>query len=187
MSAIETRGLRLRRFRMADAPGLARLYTDDVIMRYMLPGKGLPRAEAETRARANVTNFNAHWDRLGFGVWAVEERQGGRLIGQCGLRQLDEIGEVEVLYLLNKTVWGRGLASEAARAALDFGFRSIGLRRIVGFTNPANVASRRVLEKIGLRFERLSDELWNTTLAWHAADIADWLAAEARSLGQPAD
>ncbi|MCW5731431.1 MAG: GNAT family N-acetyltransferase [Alphaproteobacteria bacterium] len=186
MSEIETPALRLRRFRMADAPGLARLYTDDVIMRYMLPGKGLAKAEAETRARANITNFNAHWDRLGFGVWAMEERQGGRLIGQCGLRQLDEIGEVEVLYLLNKTVWGRGLATQAAAAALDFGFRTIGLRRIVGFTNPANAASRRVLEKIGLRFERLSDELWNTMLAWHAVELEDWLAAEARSLGEPA-
>lgn len=174
MTEILTDRLRLRRFRMTDVPTLVRLYGDDVIMRYMLPGKGLSKDIAETRARANVTNFNAHWDRLSYGVWAVEERAGGRLIGQCGLRFIEEIQATEVLYLLNKTTWGRGLASEAATAAVRYGFETVGLERIIAVTNPANAASRRVLAKAGLRFERIGDGLWDTTLAWHAIDRADW-------------
>jgi len=174
MTEIATPRLKLRRFEVADAAPLARLYSDDVVMRHMLPGKGYPLPEAEARAQANIANYNQHWRQRGFGVWAVESRPDGRLLGQCGLRFIDEVAQVEVLYLLNKTVWGLGLASEAARAAIAFGFREKQLARIIGLTLPENAASRRVLAKVGLTFEREAEELWGRRLAWHGIDRATW-------------
>ena len=172
---IETTRLKLRPWRMSDVPSLTRLYTDDVIMRYMRPGKGLPRTEAESRAKANIVNYTQQWQRHGFGVWAVEEPGDKRLIGHCGLNIIEPVNTVEVLYLLNKTMWGRGYASELAGAALDFGFRQQGLDRIIGLTHPDNKASQRVLSKSGLSFQRVSNELWDTQLAWFEAGREDWL------------
>jgi len=170
-TTLETPRLRLRPFVTDDWQALARLYADDTVMRYMQSGRGLPRKDAESRARGNITNFNDHWRRRGFGVWAVTERESGRLLGQCGLRHVEEARDVEVLYLLNKTVWGRGLATEAAGAALDFGFQTLGLERIIGLVRPENIASRRVLEKLGLRFERIAP-IWEMECCWYAAGRA---------------
>ena len=93
-----------------------------------------------------------HWEEHRLGWWAVEPRLEARLIGWSGLQYLPETGEVEVAYLLSRTWWGRGLATEAATACLQYGFEEFGLDRIVGLTHPDNVASQRVLEKVGLAF-----------------------------------
>lgn len=172
---IETPRLVLRGFQMADVAALARLYGDDVIMRHMVPGRGLARGEAETRARANVINFAGHWRRHGFGVWAVTDRDSGHLLGQCGLRWVADAAVVELLYLLNKTTWGRGLATEAAAAALDHGFAAGRLSAVVGLTRPDNIASKRVLSKLGFRFEALK-AIWGLELAWHGLPRAAWTA-----------
>lgn len=172
MSNLETTRLKLRRFTPADAPALARLYGDDVVMRYMLSGtgqqsgSGLQRGNALERAKSNILNFNQHWDRRGFGVWAVTDRADGHLLGQCGLRYIPELDATELLYLLNKTVWGRGLASEAAAAAVDFAFAVAHLPALIGIVHPKNLASRRVLEKAGLAFER-NAPLLDQELAWY--------------------
>ncbi len=78
------------------------------------------------------------------------------LVGQCGLNLLVEAPEVEVLYLLDRPYWGRGLGTEAARSAVDVGFDQVGLDRIVGLTMPANLASQRVLQKAGLHYEKMA-------------------------------
>ncbi len=174
MTTVETERLRLRPFVTDDWSVLARLYGDDTIMRHMQSGRGLARPEAEARARGNINNFNDHWRRRGFGVWAVTDRQTGRLLGQCGLRFVEEAGDVEVLYLLNKTAWGRGLATEAADAALTFGFETERLQRIIGLVRPENTASRKVLEKVGLAFQRIAP-IWDMTCCWYAADYEDWV------------
>jgi ribosomal-protein-alanine N-acetyltransferase len=180
MTTMETARLRLRRFETDDWQALSRLYADDTVMRYMQSGRGLSRTDAESRARGNISNFNDHWRRRGFGVWAVTERASGRLLGQCGLRYVEEARDVEVLYLLNKTVWGRGLATEAAGVALDFGLKTLGLERIIGLVRPENVASRRVLEKLGLRFERIAP-IWQMECCWYAVGRAASAAPEAEA------
>ena len=76
------------------------------------------------------------------------------LIGRCGLVHLDNTPEIEVGYLFAADCWGKAYATEAARAALDYGFTELDLDRIVAITRPENLASQRVLEKIGMRFER---------------------------------
>ena len=173
MTVLETERLRLRPFTMRDGPTLARLYGDDVIMRHTRHGRGLKPEAAKTEARANVTNYTDHWRRLGYGIWAVTDRPTGRLLGRCGLHHIKEVDAVEVLYLLNKTVWGRGLATEAAAAALRFGFEQAGLPRIIAVARPENGPSRKVMEKLGLTY-RSTVSLWGFDLAWHEIAREDW-------------
>lgn len=173
MTALQTERLVLRRFAGHDWEALARLYADDIVMRHMLPGRGLTRPAAGERAKSNIHNFNDHWDRRGYGVWAVEDRASGRLLGQCGLRWIPEAEQTEVLYLLTKTVWGRGLATEAAQAALAYAFGSAGLDNLIALTAPENKASQRVLDKLGFSYagER---PLWERIVCWFDLRRDNW-------------
>ncbi len=172
---IETERLRLRRFAAEDWEALARFYADDTIMRHMLPGRGLPRRQAQERAKSNIHNFNDHWSRRHYGVWAVEDRFSGRLLGQCGLRWIPEAEQTELLYLFNKTVWGRGLATEAGRAALAFAFEHTGLDRLIAVTAPENNASQRVLHKLGFAHTGEAP-LWERIVSWFALPRDRWPA-----------
>lgn len=150
---LETPRLVLRPFTPEDAASHAELYADPEVLRWLGPGLDSPHAPAE-RSRRAVAGFVAHWAERGWGVWAVRDRETGAFLGQCGLRHWDELAEVELLYALARRAWGRGLATEAARAALRDGFARLGLERVVGVTRPDNVGSRAVLVKLGLRHER---------------------------------
>ena len=107
-------------------------------------------------ARANLEKHMAHQATHGFGLWAVEQRRTGDVIGVAGLGHLWDGAEIEVGYRFLRAHWGQGYATEAARAAIAFGFAELGLERIVAVTEPQNVASRRVMEKCGLTFVGVS-------------------------------
>ena len=149
MPEIETAHLRLRMFRPDDLDALAPIYADPAVMRYMRTGKPAPRERTEYALHWMIDYWNLH----GMGLWAVEHKADGALIGQCGLFYLDKTTEVEVAYLLAQAYWGQGLATEAARAALCYGFETLALDRIVAVVRPENTGSQRVLEKAGLRLE----------------------------------
>jgi ribosomal-protein-alanine N-acetyltransferase len=91
-----------------------------------------------------------HWDERGYGLWAVESRLDGELIGRCGLQYLAELDEVEVDFILGRAFWGQGFGTEAARASVRHGFEELGLARVVGIAHVENRASQRVLEKVGM-------------------------------------
>jgi ribosomal-protein-alanine N-acetyltransferase len=150
---LHTARLRLRPFTEADGPAHLALYQDPEVTR---PLGGGPFAGDQIALRSGraVEKFVRHWAEKGYGVFAVEDLTTGRFLGQCGLNTIDELGEVEVLYALEQAAWGRGLATEAARAALDYGFGEARLRRIVAVTRPEHARSRHVLEKLGMRYER---------------------------------
>jgi ribosomal-protein-alanine N-acetyltransferase len=93
-----------------------------------------------------------HWQEHGYGWWAVERLADRQLLGWSGLQYLPDTDEIEIGYLLGKPYWGRGLATESALAGLEFGFGSLALPEVVGIVHPDNLASQRVLEKIGLEF-----------------------------------
>jgi ribosomal-protein-alanine N-acetyltransferase len=101
------------------------------------------------------------------------------LIGHCGLLYLDEIAETEVVYALGRRYWGRGLATEAAGAALEFGFTRTRLERIIALAVPANIASRRVMEHLGMRYEA-ETRMFDLDLVRYAID---WAGFRARSGG----
>lgn len=110
----------------------------------------------EEQTAAYIDRNLRHWSEYGFGLWILRERAGGDPIGRAVLRhlQLDGVDEVEVGYSFYEPYWKRGLATEVASRCVDIAQRELGLREIVGLTDPANQASRHVLEKVGLRYER---------------------------------
>ncbi len=103
------------------------------------------------RAEAAIERGLRHWEAHGYGVWAVCDLYGGDLIGHCGLRFLEEAGETELLYAFARSHWGRGLATEAARATVRFWLERTDLDRIIALAVPQNVGSTRVMEKLGMR------------------------------------
>ena len=149
-----------------------RLFADPEVMRYLPGGEPLPRERLE----GLVERSRGHWVQHGFGVWVACDATSGDVIGQCGLRYLDEVGETEVLYAYARPTWGKGIATEGARAALDFGFAQTSLQRIVAYAVPANRASTRVMEKIGMRYEA-EDHLFDLDLARYAISREEWEAA----------
>jgi RimJ/RimL family protein N-acetyltransferase len=116
---------------------------------------GEPRSKLDD-ARANLEKQIAGQERYGFSLWAVELRATGEMIGVTGLQHLGEGPEIEVGYRFLREHRGRGYATEAAGAAIRFGFDELGLDRIVAVTLPTNRASRRVMEKCGLSFVGVS-------------------------------
>jgi ribosomal-protein-alanine N-acetyltransferase len=145
--------LRLRPFTEADAPAHLALYQDPEVTRQLGGGPFLDDQIA-VRSRRAIDKFVRQWAEKGFGVFAVEDRATGRFLGQCGLNTIDELGEIEVLYAFERAAWGRGLATEAAGAAVAYGFDEARLPRIVAVTRPEHTRSRAVLEKLGMRYER---------------------------------
>ncbi len=145
---ITTPRLLLRGFTEADAEHLHHILQGKDVLRYF-PNPTPPSGESVEKLIAGQLR---HWQEHGFGWWAVQSRADGALLGWCGLGFLPETQEVEVAYLLGRPYWGQGLATEAARASLAYGFEKIKLERIVAIVHPENIASQRVAEKIGLTF-----------------------------------
>jgi RimJ/RimL family protein N-acetyltransferase len=172
VTAIETPRLRLRPFTREDGPAHGLLYADPAVTRY-LPGGPFDAAAARERSARSLERFAAHWDRHGWGVWAVMDKERDALIGQCGLSHLPDGSDVEVLYALARRCWGRGLATEAAAAALRHGFLAVGLPRIVAVTAHDHAASRRVMEHLGMAYES-ERELFGMRLVCYALTAVEW-------------
>lgn len=151
---IETARLRLRKFTLDDAPGFYALSADPEVVRYTGQAPFSSLAEA---ARALEDKPLRDYRERGFGRLACIEKSTGNLIGFCGLKFVPEIEEVDIGYRFLPAYWGRGLATESAQAVMACGRGEMGLRRIVGLVQPANTGSARVLQKLGMRFEREFD------------------------------
>jgi RimJ/RimL family protein N-acetyltransferase len=144
---IETERLVLCQFRLEDLDALVQLRADPEVMRYI---GDQSREKVEQRLRYYISHYESH----GFGMWAVIDKSTGAMAGWCGLVFLDETPEVEVGYGVARDYWGRGLMTEAARASLRYGFERAGLPRIVAVAMPEHTASRRIMEKLGMRYEK---------------------------------
>ena len=152
---IDTARLRLRSWRDDDRPAFAELNADPRVMEYL--HAVLSREESD----AIVDRIEAHFELHGFGLWAVECRETARFSGFVGLAiprfEMHFTPCVEVGWRLAHRDWGRGFATEAAIAALSFGFERLDLDEIVSFTVPGNLRSRRVMERIGMTHEPADD------------------------------
>ena len=143
-----TERLLLRRWRETDREPWAELCADPEVMRHF------PAPLTREQSDGMFARVDAHFDEHGYGLWAVERRAEGDFIGFVGLHHLPYDAHftpaVEVGWRLARHAWGRGYAPEAARAAVDHGFGTVGLEEIVSVTVPANTPSRRVMEKLGM-------------------------------------
>jgi ribosomal-protein-alanine N-acetyltransferase len=146
-----TAHLSLRAFTEDDLDPLFQVMSDREVLRYF-PN---PDPPARNQIERLIQFQLKHWEKHGYGWWAVcalSPTGSSPLIGWAGLQYLPETDEIEVGYLLGKGYWGRGLATEAARSSVQFGFEDLGIEAIVGIVHPENVASQRVLEKAGLSY-----------------------------------
>jgi ribosomal-protein-alanine N-acetyltransferase len=150
LDSFSTPRLVAERLTIAHLPDLKRMDQDEAFMARM----GGVRDEPETLIY--LERNLAHWAEHGFGIWMLRDPGTSAVIGRAVLRHLDLEGvdEVEVGYGFLPEFWGRGLATEVARACIDIGRRQLGLRSIVAITRPTNHASQRVMLKAGLVHER---------------------------------
>ena len=154
---LRTARLLLRGFRGEDLAPLAALNADPRVMEHFLAQMSLEETAAQ------LARFRRHWDEHGFGWWAVEVPGVAPFIGWLGLARPRFEAHftpcVEIGWRLAADAWGRGYATEGAREALRFGWalQAPRLEEIVAFTVPANVRSRRVMEKLGMRHDPRDD------------------------------
>ncbi|MBE9171360.1 GNAT family N-acetyltransferase [Pleurocapsales cyanobacterium LEGE 06147] len=141
----------MRSLQFCDLDALATIWADPEVTRF-LPSRGVPISREN--AEKSLVSFLEHWNQRDYGIWAIVENASSQTIGYCGLRYLDELDEVEVLYGLARAYWGRGIATQAAKAAISYGFNGAKLDRIIAMALPDNLASRRVIEKAGLQYEK---------------------------------
>jgi RimJ/RimL family protein N-acetyltransferase len=147
-----TERLQLRRWRAGDREPFAELNADPEVMRYIGDGRPMTRAESDALLRT----IEAHWDAHGFGLWCAAPREDpGACLGFVGLAVPSflpaVLPAVEVGWRLARPAWGRGLATEGARAALEHAFQTLELESVISIIDPANERSVRVAERLGMR------------------------------------
>lgn len=148
---LETPRLILRQLTLNDLEAVITLYSDPVVM----ATKGGVRSPERTEQQ--LQGYIEEYGSIGYCFWAVIHRQQNRFIGLCGLLDQQDVGqqaEIEVAYTLAKEYWNQGLATEAAQACKDYGFRVLGLRRLVSLIAPDNIPSQRVALKNGMVYEK---------------------------------
>ncbi|MCC3574084.1 MAG: GNAT family N-acetyltransferase [Microcoleus sp. PH2017_40_RAT_O_B] len=148
MQQIETARLYLRQFTPDDLDDLYRIYSDAETMKYLT---GVRTREATESA---IHAMLQRWEEHNFGMWALVHKIDCKMIGRCGLAFLDKTPEVELGYAFDKVYWNQGLATEASFASLNYGFNILKLERIVAIARPENIASQRVIQKVGMKYEK---------------------------------
>jgi RimJ/RimL family protein N-acetyltransferase len=148
---LATEHLYLRRFISEDADALAAVLGDPVAMQYY--PSAFDRKGVEWWIQKNLDRY----DRDGHGLWAMVLKKSGEVIGDCGctLQEVEGREELEIGYHVRRDQWGRGFATEAARACMEYAFGKLGAARVISIIRPENVASRRVAEKNGLTCEKI--------------------------------
>jgi RimJ/RimL family protein N-acetyltransferase len=152
---LSTERLVLRGWRHSDRVPFARMNADPQVMEF------LPQVLSSPESDLLAERIDAHFRQHGFGLCAAELRRDGTFIGFIGLNvplfQAAFTPCVEVGWRLRADLWGQGLATEGAREIIRYGFETLGLREILSFTVPANVRSRRVMEKLGMNHNAADD------------------------------
>ena len=145
---LETERLIMRMWRDADFEEYAELCADPEVMRF-LGGKVFDRTEAWRQMASMI----GHWYLRGYGIWAVEEKESGRLAGRIGCINPEGWPGFEVGWTLKREFWGKGYATEAGRRALEYGFNELDKPHIISLIHPENRASIRVAERLGETLE----------------------------------
>jgi RimJ/RimL family protein N-acetyltransferase len=157
---LETERLVLRQFTEDDVDNLVDLDSDPEVMWFVTGGRTTPREEIQDALLPAFLDYYARFDGRGF--WAAVEKSSEQFVGWFHMRPLDDAppDELELGYRLRTSAWGKGYATEGSRALIQRVFSEPGARRVVAFTMVVHVASRRVMEKAGLKFVRTFHQPW---------------------------
>jgi ribosomal-protein-alanine N-acetyltransferase len=173
MDHLQTANLHLAPLTPADYPWVITLYADAEVMRYI--GNGGPRSEQESRQRLDWLLEQA--GRLGFGYWVVRDRESREPVGGAMLMVRSPGAKVELGFALARAAWGRGIATEAARALVEYAFDALGIRELEAFTHPDNAASGAVLRKAGMIEKGLATGPYGDVDRRFAITIEEWRSA----------
>ena len=176
MLTLQTERLVLRMLREDDFEQYAAMMADPEVTRYLGDGRPLARADAWRQ----MAMLLGHWQLRGYGHWAIEERATGRLAGRVGFFNPEGWPGFELGWTLAREFWGRGYATEGARAALEYGFTELGRERVISLIRPANALSIRVAERLGERLEGSVEMSGGEALVYRITR-EDWLAARRES------
>jgi RimJ/RimL family protein N-acetyltransferase len=163
--SLETERLRLRQFVEADLDTYARICADAETMQYIGPGGTLTRADTWR----SIAQILGHWQLRGYGLWAVDDKRSGAFVGRIGLIYPEGWPALEVGWMIDRARWGEGLATEGGRAAMQFAFDRLDLKRISSLIRPQNAASIRVAEKLGMQPER-TEQLFGLDVVIYSRD-----------------
>ena len=163
----ETPRLLARRIGRGDVEAMLAVYGDAETVRWVDDGTPLQRQGCERWVEITLRNYASR----GYGMFALEERGSGEIIGFCGLVHPNGQEIAEIKYALSREQWGKGYATEAARALLAWGFSEFGITEVIATAAPENAASHNVLLKAGLRrgeLRRNDDGSCTQLFSWHA-------------------
>lgn len=177
MTILTSARLRYEPFADAHFDGLQAMNRDPDVMRYLL---GRPETPDETRAM--IARVQARWAEWGYSWWTLIDRETGAVVGAGGVQHLGRelSGPHEIGWRLARAAWGRGLATEAARTMATYAFDVLDAPRLCAIRHPDNLASLRVMERLGMRYIGL-DQCDGMTVALHNLSRADWLAQADKS------
>jgi ribosomal-protein-alanine N-acetyltransferase len=150
---IETKRLIFRKFVDDDLPLLIEQRSDPDVNRYL----GGPKRQNAEALAIRMKFYMDCYERFGAGMCPMIWKETGEIIGTAGLQPLEDTGEIEVGYSIIKKFWGLGIGTEAAKGWMEYGFNTMGLERIVAVAVVENKASRHILEKLGMKFEKDED------------------------------
>ena len=151
MKTLTTDRLILRPFTIEDVPAQYEMNLDPEVSRYTGDGGVVGIDEIERRIKNDVLrDYKMH----GYGRMVVVLKETGEIIGFCGLKYLSDLEEVDLGYRFVQRQWGKGIATEASRAVLDYAWSDLGLNRVIAWVLPENQGSVRVLDKLGFHFEK---------------------------------
>lgn len=158
---LETERLILKVPTLNDYEDLLALRTDPEVMKYISSGGQFDgRIQTKEHVKEHIELAKPYFDKYGLVFYCVFEKKTGRFIGQAGLFHLGynlEQSEIELAYRLHKQYWGKGYATELAKALIKHGFNDLKLPRIIALVHPDNLASKRVMEKAGMSYYGLID------------------------------
>lgn len=148
---IETERLLIRPFTLEDIEPSYAMNLDAEVSKYTADGGVVSKAEIERRI---IENVFGDYEKHGFGRLAVELKGENKFIGFTGLKYLEDLKEVDLGYRFMKAYWGKGIATESARASVKLGFETLRLNKLIAMALPENTSSIRVLEKLNFSFEK---------------------------------
>jgi RimJ/RimL family protein N-acetyltransferase len=173
MVTLETDRLTLRMLRESDLDSYADMCADPEVMRFIGDGQPLARP----MAWRNLALMVGHWSLRGYGMWAAEERASGILVGRVGFWNPEGWPGFELGWMLRRSFWGRGYATEGARAALQFAFNRLEKSHVISLIHPDNAASIRVAQRLGECLFGSTEVIGKPALVYRFTR-EEWLASE---------
>ena len=164
MTRLETPRLLLREFRESDLAAYAPMQADPEVMRYIGEGKTVTCNDTWR----SIAGMLGHWQLRGYGMWALEEKTSGKLVGRAGFIDPPGWPGFELGWLLGRPYWGLGFATEAASRCLRYAFEELRRDVVISLIRPANAPSIKVAERLGMQNTGELELLGSTALRYEA-------------------